>query len=77
MGGALLGEALKTKMKIKGITYKIGDIVVYDSPHGWQKGIIATFASSNQDIVWLKVEGTTVLQKVQFRDIRPTAPIIR
>lgn len=54
---------------IAGVMYERGDKVVFDSPHGWKSGVISRFGAGR--FVWVAIEGTSVLQKIGFEDIRP------
>jgi hypothetical protein len=57
---------------IGGVTYKRGDKIVFDSPQGWRRGVVSRFGAGR--FVWIAIEGTSVLQKVKYEDLRPTAP---
>jgi len=54
--------------KIGTYTYSVGDEVVYDSSHGYTRGKIERFGANK---LYLRIEGTAVLQQIKFTDIRP------
>lgn len=62
------GEGPMSKKKIGGVTYAVNDVVVFDSPQGWRRGTVVRFGSGH---VWIRVEGTTVQQKIADRNVRP------
>jgi hypothetical protein len=57
------------KRTVKGVTYHIGQVVVYDSEHGWKRGIIKRFGGHD---VYLEVKDAGCLQKIRLQNIQPS-----